>query len=274
MDALLFGTAGIPCVTTGSTIDGIKDVKKLGLGAFELEFVRGVNIKEEKAPEIKKVSKENGVVLTNHAPYWINLNSSDKKKYYASINYIVDSAKIANLCGAYSTAFHAGFYQGIEKEKVYNKIKGGLKEIEKMLKARDINIIIRPELTGKPTQFGDLKELIKLSQDIENVMPCIDFAHLHARYNGKYNSYAEFSSVLAEIEKSLGRDALNNMHIHLAGINYNEKGERNHLNLKDSDMNYKDLLKAFKDFKIRGIVISESPNIEEDALMMKKACGI
>jgi len=60
------------------------------------------------------------------------------------------------------------------------------------------------------------------------------------------------------------------MHIHIAGIEYGEKGEIRHLNLKDSDLNYKDLMKAFKDFKLKGVVVSESPNIEKDALMTKK----
>ena len=64
--------------------------------------------------------------------------------------------------------------------------------------------------------------------------------------------------------------ALKEMHIHLSGINYGEKGEKNHLELEDSDMNYKDLIKVWKDFKIKGVVVSESPNIEKDALLMKK----
>ena len=63
---------------------------------------------------------------------------------------------------------------------------------------------------------------------------------------------------------------MNNIHIHLAGINYNEKGERNHLNLKDSDMNYKDLLKTLKEFHCKGVVVCESPNIEKDAMLLKK----
>ena len=51
---------------------------------------------------------------------------------------------------------------------------------------------------------------------------------------------------------------------------YGEKGEKHHLNLKESDLKYKELLKALKDFKVNGVAISESPNIEEDALLMKK----
>ena len=60
------------------------------------------------------------------------------------------------------------------------------------------------------------------------------------------------------------------MHIHLSGINYGDKGEKNHLILQESDLNYKDLLKVWKEFKIKGCVVCESPNIEDDALLLQK----
>ena len=101
-------------------------------------------------------------------------------------------------------------------------------------------------------------------------MPCVDFAHFHARTNGKYNTYKEFASILEAIEKKLGKKGLENMHMHITGIAYGPKGEKNHLTLKESDLKYGELLKALKDFKVKGVAISESPNIEEDAMMMKK----
>ncbi|MCC6057402.1 MAG: hypothetical protein LM568_00600 [Desulfurococcaceae archaeon] len=100
--------------------------------------------------------------------------------------------------------------------------------------------------------------------------PCIDFAHLHVRTNGKYNTYEEFRQVSELIEKRLGREVLDNMHIYFSGIEYNEKGEVKHLNLKELDFNYRDHAKVLKEFKVKGIMISESPNLEEDALLLKQ----
>jgi len=271
MDKLRFGTAGIPVSTKGNTIQGIKDVRKLGLDCFELEFVRSINISKEKAPEVKKVAKENDVVLSCHSPYFINLNSEDKKKYYASIGYIKNSAIITSLCGGWSVCFHAGYFQKQDPEKVYKKIKEGIKTIVKEVKQFDNKIWIRPEISGKPSQFGDLKELIKLSQEVDQVMPCIDFSHLWARNSGRlYNTKQEFKQILTDIEKGLGKTAIDNMHIHISGIAYGEKGEKNHLILKESKFNYKDLLKVLKEFKCKGVVTCESPNIEEDASLLQK----
>lgn len=271
MDKLLFGTAGIPTSTKDrNTVEGIKQIKNLGLGAMELEFVRSINITKEKSVEVKKTAQENGVVLTCHAPYFINLNAVEKIKVSASIKRILDSARILNLCGGWSVCFHPGYYLKLEKEKVYETVKKNLKEVFATLKKEDINIWVRPETTGRETAFGNIYELIKLSTEFETMLPCIDFAHLHARSCGKFNTTEEFRDVLAETEKQLGKRALENMHIHLAGINYSSKGELNHLNLKDSDMNYKALLAVWKEFKIKGAVISESPNIEQDAMTVKE----
>lgn len=237
---------------------------------MELEFVRGVNIRPELAKKIKYVAKKNDVVLTAHAPYYINLNAKEKEKVESSKRRIIQSAERLYEAGGWSVVFHAGYYLKEHPEKVYQKIESTLKDIERELKDRGIEVWLRPELTGKPTQFGDLKELIKLSQNLELVLPAIDFAHAHARNKGKCNSEEEWREMLALIENELGREALDNMHIHISGIEYTEKGEKRHLNLEESDLKWEDLLKVLKEFKVKGVVISESPNIEGDALLMKK----
>ncbi len=271
MKELLFGTAGIPINAKGSgTEGGIGEVNSLGLGVMELEFVRSINITKQKAPSVKEVAEKNNIVLTCHAPYFINLNSLEKAKLKASKDRILNSARIASLCGAWSVCFHPGFYQKSTKEEAYRRIRDAIKEISKTLKEENNKIWIRPETTGKESQFGNFDELLRISEEVDRVMPCVDFAHLHARSVGKYNTYEEFSGILEKVEKKLGKKGLENMHIHITGIAYGEKGEKHHLTLKDSDLKYKELLKALKHFKVKGVVISESPNIEGDALLMKK----
>ncbi len=267
---LLFGTAGIPTSTPErNTLNGISHVRKLGLSAMELEFVQSVNIGADLAKEVKKAAEKEDVTLTCHGQYFINLNSAEKAKEEASIQRILNAARRAYECGAFSMTFHAAFYQKDDPKKVYETVKENMKGITKTLKDEGVNIWVRPETTGKPTQFGSIQELVKMSSELENVMPTVDFAHLHARTGGKYNTYEEFKEVMDLIEKHLGKEGLNNMHIHMAGINYSEKGERNHLILKESDMNYTDLIAVWHEYKIKGVVICESPNIEVDALLMK-----
>src|SRR3989338_5682641 len=122
MEKLLFGTAGIPASSSGPTAVGIGDVKKLGLGAMELEFVHSVNISKEKAPEVKQAHEKNGVELTCHAPYYINLNALKLKKKGASRGRIVNAATRLWECGGYSCCFHPGFYMGGKPDIVFSTI--------------------------------------------------------------------------------------------------------------------------------------------------------
>jgi deoxyribonuclease-4 len=271
LNKLNFATCGIPLSTKKpGTAEGIKQVKELGLDAMELEFVRKINITKEKAPEINKTAKENNILLSCHAPYYINLNSKDKKIWHASISRIIQSAKIAYLCNAYSVCFHPAYYMKDNQKDAYNKVKEAINLILKELKKEDIEIWIRPETAGKLSQFGNINEVIDLSSEFENILPCIDWSHMHAYSNGGYNTINEFRGVLTLIEKKLGKNALNNVHFHCQGVTYSEKGEKYHVNLKESDMNYKDLVKIWKEFKLKGIIVCESPNVEKDALLLKE----
>ncbi|RME54758.1 hypothetical protein D6777_02755 [Candidatus Woesearchaeota archaeon] len=271
MKQLLFGTAGIPLSSTlPTTVNGIKTIHTLGLGCLELAFVRSVYLTEKSVTDVKDAAKKFNVTLTAHAPYYINLNSKDKAKLQASQNRIYQTAKVAYLAGAYSITFHPGFYLKQDPKKVYYNILENLLEVMNKLDDDGINIYVRPETMGKPTSFGNLDEVLMLSTKHENILPCIDFAHLHARSNGKFNTKKEFEEILNKVENVLGKEALKNMHIHISGIEYSEKGERNHLPLKESDMNYRELCKVWKDYKIKGVVICESPLMESDALLLKK----
>ena len=269
MAGLLFGTGGAPhSAKTPSTIGGIERIAELGLGCMEIEFVQGVRMGEEGARLVADVATRKGVKLSAHAPYFINLNAHEPEKIRASQGRILQTARIASLCGAESVVFHTAFYLGDSVEKAYGTVKKYLEEIVKQLKRENNRVWIRPEITGKGSQFGTIEEVLNLSVELEGVAPCIDFTHWHAR-TGKFNSYPEFASILLRVKERLGRAALDDMHIHVSGVNYGKKGEIKHLNLEESDFRYAELLNALKDYDAKGIVICESPNLEQDALLLQ-----
>ncbi len=263
MEKLNFLTAGIP-LRAKDYKTGFEALKELNLNGLELEFVHGVRMSDT-SREFLKNNKED-FILTAHAPFYINLNSKEEEKVDASIQRIVETANAANELGGYSITYHAAFYLKEDKTTVFNKL---IKRHEKIFaELQDNNIWVRPETTGKEIQWGDIDEIIELSKIFPKMLPCVDFSHLHARTAGKFNTYDEFSSIFEKIGKNLGDTALNNFHAHIAGIEYTAKGEKKHLNLEESDFNYKDLLKAFKKFNIKGAIVCESPNIEDDCKLL------
>jgi deoxyribonuclease-4 len=270
-DKLLFGTAGVPNCTVkkNSPVEGVQKIHELGLDCMQLEFAHGVRMKEEVSSALRKVSYELNIPLTSHGPYYINLNAREQDKIDSSVERIIQTAKISDLCGAESMTFHAAFYMKDSPYDVFDLVEKAMNAIEERLSRLDIEIELRPELTGKTSQFGSLDELITLTKNVGSVKPCMDFSHLFAR-TGKYNTYEEMNEVLDRLESEIGATALSNMHIHVSGISSNSKGDLKQLNLEKSKFNWQAMLKVLKDRNCGGYVVCNSPNLEEDAVMMKK----
>lgn len=150
-----FTTAGIPISTNPrSYIQAFDDLKAMNLDGLEVEFVRGVNMNTTTQVEIREALKSNGMVLTAHGPYYINLNAKEPEKIEASIRRIIETAEVTDNFGGYSIVFHAGFYLKQEKDLVYKNIATQFARIIEHIEQNDIKVWIRPEVTGKDSQWG------------------------------------------------------------------------------------------------------------------------
>lgn len=266
MNKLLFGISGLPIGSGYKKINyaaGIDYVKSIGLDAMELLFVRNVNVTDKNKDIILKTKLENDFYLSAHGSHYINLNADEDEKQEQSIERIIKAMDGLSKVKGKSLIFHPGFYLKDSKLETYNTIK------ENLLKLPHKEIDYRLETTGKGTQFGTLEELVSLCKEVRSCKLCIDFSHIHARGNGSLKGYDDFAKILQYVLDELGRTALDDLHIHMGGINYNEKGEKNHLPLLESDFNYVECLKAIKDFNVKGCVILEGPMVEKDALLLK-----
>ena len=196
-----------------------------------------------------------------------------EEKVTASINRILNTARALEKCGGTSATFHPAFYLKQEENKVYDTVKERLKIITKTLADEGNTIRVSPETTGKATQFGSLKELLRLTQDVENLGICIDFSHLYTRSIGAMNGADSFSDTLTQVEQVMGKEGLQQMHIHASGILYGQKGEKNHTPLEQSEFAWKELLKSLKEYKVGGQFICESPAMEQDAQLAQQTYG-
>ena len=270
---LIFGTVGAPSSTPlkpGGSSGAIARIKELKLGALELAWVQSVVATDKTCAAIKAASAEHGVALSVHAPYYINLNA-DGEQWPASRERLLKAARAGFKAGATDIVFHPGTYFHQPPEKVYAVARKRLADVMGELRAEGNTVTLRPETMGKSAMFGTLEETLWLSRDIDGVLPCIDFAHLHARRgDGSFNTYAEFLDALRLVEGGLGKRGIRNLHIHMSGIEYSPKGERNHLMLKEADLKYRELLRALVDIGASGRVMCESPDQEVDALLLHK----
>jgi deoxyribonuclease-4 len=273
MTEMLFGTVGSPISTPvkpGGSVGAISQIAALGLGAYELAWVQSVHIGEATCEVIKNHAAANHISLSVHAPYFINLNADDEE-WPKSRKRLTDAAYFGYLAGATDIVFHPGSYFNRPPEEVLEKVIPRLEGVAEELLAKNIHVTLRPETMGKSATLGTLEDIYAMHKKIQNVLPAVDFAHLHARRgDGSLNTYDEWSVILEKYLKVLGPDYASKFHIHLSGIEYTQKGEKNHLPISESDMNIKELFKALKKFHISGRIMCESPILEKDALLMKK----
>ena len=269
-----FGTVGTPRSTPpnpGGAVGAVQRLSELGLEAFEIGWVQSVRVKVETCQRIKEAAASADVAISVHAPYFINLNAT-KEEWPKSRKRLMDAAHYGNLAGATDIIFHPGTYFGQPPEQVLEVAIPRLQGCIDELRAAGNPAVLRPETMGKSAQLGTLSDALEMAKQIEGVLPCVDFAHLHARAgDGSVNSYPEWVALLNQYKKALGARSMKRMHIHLAGIQYGPKGERNHLMLAESDLDLKGLMKALREFGCRGRILCESPVMEDDARAIKKA---
>lgn len=268
-----FGTVGSPMATPpkpGGTVGGIRYAASIGLDALELAWVQGVRVGEPTCAAIKQAAEETGMALSVHAPYYINLNGEDEK-WPRLRQYLMDAAHFGSLAGATDIIFHPGTYFGHPADEVLKVIIPRLQGCVDELRATGNPVTLRPETSGKAAMLGSLADVLEMAKTIPGVVPCIDFAHLHARLgDGAMNTYDEWMSALDFYHKSLGDEAMQHLHIHLSGINYGPKGEKNHLVMEEADLDFRNLMRALHAAGVKGRIMCESPILEVDALKFKQ----
>ncbi|MFZ5955765.1 MAG: TIM barrel protein [Nanoarchaeota archaeon] len=243
-----FGPAGLGGAKVA--IKNLHEFHNLGIWACEIAFTYSIYLKKDDAIKIGKTAKDLGISLSIHAPYYINLNSSDINKIKMSEERILKCAEIANYLEAKRIVFHPGFYGKNTPEQTFERIKSSIKNIIKKLKQNNWNIELCPETTGKLNVFGSIEEISRLVNETKCGF-CIDFAHILARYKD-YN--------LELVKKFFPQKS---WHCHFSGIVYGKHGEKNHR--KTYKEEWQELLKGMpKDKDIT--IINESPAPLEDSI--------
>lgn len=267
-----FGTVGSPTGTPkkpGGSVGAIQFSKSIGLDTLELGWVQSVRVTEATCALIKDCGTGECVSLSVHAPYFINLNALDEE-WPKSRKRLMDAAHYGNLAGATDIIFHPGSYFGNDPAEVLKVAIPRLKGCVEELRKKGNPVTLRPETMGKSAMLGSFEDTLEMSK-IKGVLPCLDFAHLHARPgDGSMNSVKEWTKILEAYQAALGKEALKHLHIHLSGIEYGPKGEKNHLPVAESDLKLNYLFGVLKEFGAGGRILCESPIMEEDALNMKK----
>jgi deoxyribonuclease-4 len=274
-----FGPAGAPVAFYEeghkSSLQMPAWLRKRGLSAFEYQCTRGVNIKEETAARLGQLAREQDILLSIHAPYYINLSTTDPQIRVKTRGHILRSLQAARAMGARTVVFHPGAGKGGDRKEILSRAKGFLKEILAEVEAEGLgHILLAPETMGKKNQLGSLEEVLEICELGGPLVPAVDFGHLHAVTGGGFEEKSAYAAVFALIEKRLGREYLQNLHIHFSPVEFTAAGEKKHRTTLETGFG-PDFTPLAQVLAERGdltpVIICESPGRQaEDAIVYKE----
>ena len=257
-----------------STVEAPAYVAEMGLNAYEYSFGRGINIGDEKAAEIGKAAANLDVMLSVHAPYYINFANPDDTKAENSYNYVLNSALKCRAFGGRRIVFHPASVGAMTRDEAVALTARRIEELARRIVAAGLDdMIFCPETMGKINQIGDVAEVTEFCKTADFFLPTIDFGHINARTHGSLRTEEDFEAIVRHLIDNLGFERASQMHVHFSKIEYGKGGEVRHLTFADTVFGpeFLPLARVIKKYGLSPVIICESDGTQcADALEMKR----
>jgi deoxyribonuclease-4 len=135
---VLFGPAGSPINYKGAAYKAPKYISEEGLNSYEYQSPYGVRIGQKAATTLKEESEKHDILVSMHAPYYINLCAKEEEKLEKSIGHLISAARAGEWMGAYRLVFHPGAYLNRKPEKAMEISKNTVNRLFEELEAEGI----------------------------------------------------------------------------------------------------------------------------------------
>jgi len=223
------------------------------------------NFKELKALGI--MGKELDVELTMHTPYYMDFTSGNELTQ-KSLDSIRWAGLLTNFMEGTMVVSHIGLYgdpQKMSKKQAYKVIKENVEDIMDFWKKNKIKAKLGFETSGRQEVFGSMDELIQLCDEVDGVVPVINFAHVHARQNGTLREPQDFADLFDSVKSIVG----GHYYTHFAGVEHEGGNEKRVTPIKKGDLRFEPLAEYLSEENPDCTIISSSPLLEHDAMYMK-----
>lgn len=235
----LFGPAGnaesFAAAGFRATADAPAWLAQMGLTAYEYQCGRGVRVGTETAQKIGQAAQENGVTLSLHAPYFINLSTDTEEQREKNVRYVLESCRAAQDMGADRIVVHTG---GLGKRSREAAMENSRYNVRTLLDQKEAagydSVTLCLETMGKVNVIGTTEEIMELVALDDRLMPCIDFGHLNARTHGGMCTREDVAALYDLMENTIGVARARQFHSHFSKIEYGKGGEVRHLTFADT----------------------------------------
>lgn len=264
-----FGVAGVPTNYKGKPSGFFNWLKSMGLNAYEVQCTFGFKMSDKNKENVLSAQKD-GIYISIHGPYYINLGSQNAEVVARSVEILKQGIELAKSINCTRIIFHPG--GGHKNTDEGRKLAIGqiIEELNQISAEVDMGEVkFYPEIAGKTANLGSMDEIIEICKNCKYAYPCIDIAHLHAREFGSITSKEILKQKLMYLRDNLP-DKFGQVHFHAYTINYNNKGEVKHLKFgecmpdgSEGLPNLNNFTEVLHELNIEPWVISEASETQE-----------
>jgi deoxyribonuclease-4 len=215
-------------------------------------------------PVIGRMAKRLDVSVSIHTPYYMDLGSNDDLTERC-LDSIRHAGLILNALDGDIVVTHLGLYGGLDRDTIDGNIRMNVETLMDWWKDAGLRPKLGIEITGWQGVFGSLEQIIGLCDDIEGIVPVINFPHYHSRTNGSLQETSDFRNLLETVGPYCG----DHMHTLFAGVERRDGNERRLTPIKRGDLKFEPLAEALADMRPDVTIISSSPLLEHDAMYMR-----
>ncbi len=215
---------------------------------------RGSNFKnysEEEIERFQSIRREHGFgPLLAHAPYTLNLASSQEKVYEFACMVIREDVKRMDALGIENLVFHPGSHTGIgAKAGIENIIRG----LDQAITGKEGITVLLETMSGKGTEIGVSFEELKAIRDgvrhPERIGICLDTCHVFA---AGYDIVNDLDGVLEEFDRVLGLELLRTVHLNDSMMPFGSRKDR-HAVIGGGKIGLEALLKVLRHPRLKGL---------------------
>ena len=147
------------------TIEAPKWLKEKGLDAYEYSFGKGFTLPDDTAIKIGEEMKNYGIIVSVHAPYYINLATPTDEMAEKSFGYILESLRKLRLLGGNQLVVHPASQGKMTREEAVELTKKRLQILKnKIIENGYDDMYVCLETMGKSAQIGTYEEILDFCQ--------------------------------------------------------------------------------------------------------------
>lgn len=267
-----YGSSRIPIVKNAQqALEVLDELYKIGFKAFLIPKELLMNIKNisdlykehyTNLLRIKTIASKYNIELSIH-----NNSLPEDPRLDEELKIF---SNVASVMDVRSLIIHPTFYSRMPQDQALRLV---VYKINEMVNELRIKSRIGIETTGRLSELGSVEDVIDMVKRTTRTEPILNWAHIHARSSGAITSEDDFRRILDKIRSEVGQYWLKEAFFIFSGISYGPSGAIQHRSVVRSDMKLEHLIKSVQSLNIKGTLIFETPNRENDILGILQELG-